>query len=53
VCERRRLFNLVPTMRRRGATAALVLGGTNGDVVGVVSADELGQLTLDVSELYL
>ena len=53
VGERRRLFNLVPTMRRHGAAAALVLGGTNGGVVGVVSAAELGQLTLDVSELYV
>ncbi|WP_456413569.1 hypothetical protein [Oceanithermus profundus] len=53
VGERRRLFNLVPTMRRHGAAAALVLGGTNGGVVGVVSAAELGRLTLDVSELYV
>ncbi len=53
VGERRRLFNLVPMMRRHGAPVALVLGGTNGGVVGVVSAAELGRLTLDVSELYV
>ncbi len=53
VGERRRLFNLIAAMRRRGASVAIVLGGKDGGPVGVVAREQLGALTLEVSELYL
>jgi len=53
VGERRRLFNLIAAMRRQKAAVAIVLGGKDGGPVGVVAEEQLGRLTLAVSELYV